>query len=388
MAGYRRLNQTIGNEDQVEGGYQQVNVQTFDVVARDAQDIRRSHISFQSYLRGGTLGAEAFQFVRDYQSHMSEAGTEKVAQFMTKQIPQCCSFLSSVLSKIRMEEPLRYAVTLLNDVLEDDSIRDPLLKELDIFEVVRCLVSQLKSSDRYIMLMAGLSLGRIVLHGNPHHKLSQEDSVVFLRWMVQQLTALDSDYLVCLTESLKMFLRLPHYRDAFFDANGLKPLTDILSRKINFQLQYQVCFCLWMLSFNANLVERMKDSLVVMVTADTLRATTREKVRRVIFAFYRNLIEKSPSHLAEHFAIQMVTYKVLLVLNILVKNTYQDEDFSADVEFLQDHLSNSVNEMSSFDEFSAELKSKRLEWSPVHKSDKFWRENVQRLHDNNYQLLK
>ena len=31
-----------------------------------------------------------------------------------------------------MEEPLRYAVTLLNDVLEDDSIRDPLLKELDM----------------------------------------------------------------------------------------------------------------------------------------------------------------------------------------------------------------------------------------------------------------
>ena len=27
---------------------------------------------------------------------------------------------------------------------------------------------------------------------------------------------------------------------------------------------------------------------------------------------------------------------------------------------------------SSFDEYSAELKSGRLEWSPVHKSNKFW----------------
>ena len=54
-------------------------------------------------------------------------------------------------------------------------------------------------------------------------------------------------------------------------------------------------------------------SLVVMATADTLRATTREKVRRVIFATYRNLIQKPSSGIAEHFAIQMVTYKVLLV---------------------------------------------------------------------------
>ena len=43
---------------------------------------------------------------------------------------------------------------------------------------------------------------------------------------------------------------------------------------------------------------------------------------------------------------------------------------------------------SSFDEYSTEVKSGRLEWSLVHKSDKFWRENASRLNDNNYQLLK
>ena len=52
---------------------------------------------------------------------------------------------------------------------------------------------------------------------------------------------------------------------------------------------------------------------VVMVTADTLRATTREKVRRVIFAFYRNLLEKPCASTTDYFGVQMVTYKVLLV---------------------------------------------------------------------------
>ena len=44
--------------------------------------------------------------------------------------------------------------------------------------------------------------------------------------------------------------------------------------------------------------------------------------------------------------------------------------------------------VSSFDEYSSELKSGRLEWSPVHKSEKFWRENAGRLNEKNYELLK
>ena len=43
---------------------------------------------------------------------------------------------------------------------------------------------------------------------------------------------------------------------------------------------------------------------------------------------------------------------------------------------------------SSFDEYSSEVRSGRLEWSPVHKSEKFWRENAARLCEKNFELLK
>merc|ERR1712137_744814 len=45
-------------------------------------------------------------------------------------------------------------------------------------------------------------------------------------------------------------------------------------------------------------------------------------------------------------------------------------------------------DLSSFDEYSTEVKSGRMEWSPVHKSERFWRENAQRLIEKNYELLK
>jgi len=47
-----------------------------------------------------------------------------------------------------------------------------------------------------------------------------------------------------------------------------------------------------------------------------------------------------------------------------------------------------VQDLSSFDEYITEVKSGRLEWSPVHRSEKFWRENAHHLNDKNYELLK
>ena len=40
-------------------------------------------------------------------------------------------------------------------------------------------------------------------------------------------------------------------------------ILDILDRRITFQLQYQLIFCLWMLSYNVEVVERMKEWVCV-----------------------------------------------------------------------------------------------------------------------------
>lgn len=34
------------------------------------------------------------------------------------------------------------------------------------------------------------------------------------------------------------------------------------------------------------------------------------------------------------------------------------------------------------------VRSGRLQWSPVHKSDKFWRENAPRFNEKNFELIK
>lgn len=128
---------------------------------------------------------------------------------------------------------------------------------------------------------------------------------------------------------------------------------------------------------------------VIPILADILSDCAKEKVTRIILAVFRNLIEKpEDAQVSKEHCIAMVQCKVLKQLSILEQRRFDDEDITGDVEFLTEKLQNSVQDLSSFDEYSTEVKSARLEWSPVHKSAKFWRENAQRLNEKNYELLR
>jgi len=103
------------------------------------------------------------------------------------------------------------------------------------------------------------------------------------------------------------------------------------------------------------------------------------------------LIEKSEEpEISRDYAITMVQVKVLKQLEILQNagQKFEDPDIKDDIEFLSEKLQASVQDLSSFDEYATEVKSGRLEWSPVHTSEKFWRENAARLNEKNYELLK
>lgn len=198
---------------------------------------------------------------------------------------------------------------------------------------------------------------------------------------------------------------------AFVNMDGISTIVYVLSGRVNFQIQYQLSFCLWIMTFNPLLAERMGKYNVIPVLGDILSDSVKEKVTRIIIATYRNLIEKPEdpaisryvsvadgmrritfcnSHINRDNAITMVQCKVLKQLDILQQSgqKFEDPDIKDDIEFLSDTLHTSVIDLSSFDEYATEVKSGRLEWSPVHSSEKFWRENAHRLNEKNYELLK
>ncbi len=59
-----------------------------------------------------------------------------------------------------------------------------------------------------------------------------------------------------------------------------------------------------------------------------------------------------------------------------------------DIEFLKERMEASLTDLSSYDEYLTEVRSGRLEWSPVHRSERFWRENADKLNEKNYEMLR
>ena len=146
--------------------------------------------------------------------------------------------------------------------------------------------------------------------------------------------------------------------------------------------------------------------------ADILADAQKEKVSRIILAVFRvskppkkekkqlrqihlsnfisqNLIEKPEDRtVIKENCISMVQCKVMKQLQFLEQRKFDDEDIQSDIEFLKEKMELSLQDLSSYDEYVTEVRSGRLEWSPVHRSEKFWRENAHKLNEANYELLK
>lgn len=179
--------------------------------------------------------------------------------------------------------------------------------------------------------------------------------------LINSLVSLQTnEYIQSVARCLQMMLRVDEYRFAFVNVDGISTIISILSSRVNFQVQYQLIFCLWVLTFNPLLAEKMNKFNIIPILADILSDCAKEKVTRIVLAVFRNLIEKpDKAQVAKEHCIAMVQCKVLKQLSIFEQRRFDDEDIAADVEFLSEKLQSSVQDLSSFDEYATEVKSGR-----------------------------
>jgi V-type H+-transporting ATPase subunit H len=84
----------------------------------------------------------------------------------------------------------------------------------------------------------------------------------------------------------------------------------------------------------------------------------------------------------------MLVAQLLPFVKNLSGRKWSDEDIIEDVKFLQEELTANFQSLSTFDEYSSELISGHLSWSPPHESEDFWRENAAKLNDKDYAQLR
>lgn len=146
---------------------------------------------------------------------------------------------------------------------------------------------------------------------------------------------------------------------------------------VSAQMQYQVIFCFWLLSFNANIAADLNRKLnIVPVLVDIARSAVKEKVVRITVATLRNLLERAP----EANAPAMLGSKLLPLVEILADRKFSDDEVIDDISFLHTELAERLKGMSTYDEYLSELSSGKLSWdNPAHELEDFWKENGSKL---------
>jgi V-type H+-transporting ATPase subunit H len=71
----------------------------------------------------------------------------------------------------------------------------------------------------------------------------------------------------------------------------------------------------------------------------------------------------------------------------LSKKTFEDKDINELVQELLKATEDSIDELSTFDEYRQEVLSGSLVASPAHDSEKFWKQNIDRFEEGDFKLV-
>merc|ERR1719367_221319 len=332
------------------------------------------------------ISEEDYNFISNFDG--ADASTRmSLIQANPHQLPK--TFMN-LLSQISKDATIQYLLTLLDDLLQEDKSRVEIFKTFyanRAESVWTQLLTLLNRPVGFIMNMTARVIAKMACWSR--ELMTGSDLTFYLTWLKDQLRAPNNEYIQSVARCLQMMLRIDQYRIAFVSLDGIGVLVGVLSGRVNFQIQYQLSFCLWVMTFNVTIAEKLNKFGVIPILADILADAQKEKVSRIILAVFRNLLEKPEEReLVKENCISMVQCKVMRQLEFLEQRKFDDEDIQADIEFLKEKMEASLQDLSSYDEYVTEVHSGRLEWSPVHRSERFWRENADRLNEKNYELLK
>lgn len=355
------------------------------LLVQRANEIRQQKVTWASYLQSQMMSQEDYDVMTGLESTTRDS-------LLLQHRPRVAKTIVALLSHVSKDHTIQYILTTLDDIISEDPsrlemFRDNARKKRSENQWAAFL-NLLTRPDPFTTHMTARILAKMACWGTD--RMEGSDLTFYLTWLKDQLRTPGNEYVQSVCRCLQMLLRIEPYRDAFYSLDGVVTIVQVLgSGKHNFQIQYQLTFCLWVLTFNKEIAEKMNKYSVIPTLGDILSESVKEKVTRITLAVFRNLIEKpQDSVISRDNCIQMVQCKVLKQLEILAQHKFDDEDITADIEFLNDRLQTSIQDLSSFEEYCSEVRSGRMEWSPVHKSEKFWRENCHRLNEKNYELLK
>ncbi|KAJ2695844.1 H(+)-transporting V1 sector ATPase subunit H [Coemansia sp. IMI 209128] len=357
--------------------------------------VRVKPIPWEGYSRAGLISGDELRELKEYQhlAHSSTGGGRDLAEYM--------GLLVRLTEKLSSIDALQYLLVQIDDLLGDSCGGE---------QLQRCMFRCLEKKDDYLGLKACKILVGSIAGCSAQAEAEQREFPFarlfgyLERCMRSELTSV-VDVAVQVMQSA---LRSRHARMVLFGEDCAPCLTQLVgvlrrtqqpltgaagsagSRTRGVvavpQTQYEVVFCLWLLSFERPIAAALDRRLdVIALTAEIARSAVKEKVVRIVVALWANLLRlAAPANVPA-----MLVGRVPACLATLgAGRSFKDEDLRADLKQLSEDLAEHTGVMTTWDEYLNELASGKLTWSPAHRSEQFWKLHIRRMDENDHRVVR
>ncbi|KAJ1307945.1 hypothetical protein OPQ81_002022 [Rhizoctonia solani] len=317
-----------------------------------ATRIRARSLSWESYQRAGQISTEDLSQLKK----IDKQSPQKVNSILMGEGPQYAWLFTSILKKLARTEPTQAVLVMIGDALTDHEERVPLFlrtSEQDPELPFGPLVKALDSDDEFVRLKSAQILTAL-LTANTNAQPPEHILTPFLHKLSVNILSSSPNAQDVSLQCLAALLSLRSARSLAWHNQ------DSLSEGIN------------------------SDFDVIPVLVGIAQGAGKEKVIRVIIATFKNLATKAPSANLP----SMLVAKLLPFCKNLASRKWTDEEILEDITFLRDLLQQNFESLTTYDEYTSELASGHLSWSPVHESEAFWKENAARLDEKEFAQLK
>ncbi|KAJ3268876.1 H(+)-transporting V1 sector ATPase subunit H [Terramyces sp. JEL0728] len=337
--------------------------------------IKSRTIPWEGYQKASLINEQELSLIRQFQPTITD-----------KQ--QYATLFISLLNKLSRVDTLQSILVLIDDFIQQDGVAQLFLSDPAVFTSFNKLLTK---EDEYIQLKAAKILIFLLGESNSSYPA---DPTELLTWVVFQLASTNTNVVDISLQFLQSLLAINLFRKEFVkQADGVMALLTILNKTGQTpQVQYQAIYSIWLLSFVKEIAADLEKCFtfnyrkyhVIPVLRDIAKSAIKEKVVRIAIATFKNMLINAP---AENI-IPMLGHKLLGAIETLSVRKWSDPEITEDLMYVREELSHHVASLSTFDEYSTEVLSRRLEWSPPHLSEIFWKQNSNKLNDNQFELVK